>query len=91
MCAIIPVLSASETPSYKVAKFLVPKLSSIMFNEFTVKYYFASAEEIEHKESKPFMGSLDIDSLFTDITLKETINIWTNLLRKNVDVINKNK
>ena len=37
------------------------------------------------------MGSLDIDSLFTDITLKETINIWTNLLRKNVDVINKNK
>ena len=33
------------------------------------------------------MGSLDVDSLFTNITLKETIIICTNLLYKNVDVI----
>ena len=33
------------------------------------------------------MGSLDIDSLFTNIPLKETINICTNMLYKNVDVI----
>ena len=32
------------------------------------------------------MGSLDIDSLFTNIPLKET-NICTNLLYKNVDVV----
>ena len=38
------VLSAIETPSYKLAKFLVPKLSSITFNEFTVKDSFAFAE-----------------------------------------------
>ena len=34
-----------------------------------------------------FMGSLDVDSLFTNIPLKETINICTNLLYNNVDVI----
>ena len=39
-----PILSAIETPSYKLAKFLVPKLSSITFNEFTAKDSFAFAE-----------------------------------------------
>ena len=39
-----PILSAIGTSSYKLAKFLVPKLSSVTFNEFTVKDYFAFAE-----------------------------------------------
>ena len=34
-----------------------------------------------------FMGSLDVDSLFINIPLKETINICTNLLYNKVDVI----
>ena len=82
-----PTLSAIGAPSYKLAKFLVPKLSSITFTEFTVKDSFAFAEEIVHQDGKIFMGSLDVDSLFTNILLKETINICTNLLYKNVDVI----
>ena len=70
-----PILTAIGTPSYKPAKFLVPKLSSITFNEFTVKDSFAFVEEIVHQDSKLFMGSLDVDSLFTNIPLEETINI----------------
>ena len=85
--AFRPILSAIGTPSYKLAKFLVPKLSSITFNEFTVKDSFAFPEEIVHQNGKLFMGSFDVDSPFTNIPLKETINICTNLLRKNVDVI----
>ena len=81
------ILSAIGTPSYKFAKFLVPKLSLITFNEFTVKDLFAFAEEIVHQDSKLFMGSLDADSLFTNIPLEETINICTNLLYNNEDVI----
>ena len=76
-----------RTPSYKLAKFLVPKLSSITFNEFTVKDSFAFAQEIVHQDGKLFMGSLDVDSLFPNIPLKATINICTNLLYKSVDVI----
>ena len=53
-----PILSAIGTPSYKLAKFLVPKLSSITFNEFTVKGSFAFAEEIVHQDSKHYMGFL---------------------------------
>ena len=82
-----PILSAIGTPSYKLAKFLVPKLSSITFTEFTVEDSFAFAEEIVHQDGKHFMGSLDVDPLFTNISLNEAINICTNLLYKNVDII----
>ena len=33
------------------------------------------------------MGSLDVDSLFTNIPFKETTDIFTNFLYNNVDVI----
>ena len=48
-----PILSAIETPSYKLAKFLA--------DEFTIKDSFVFAEEIVHQDSKLFMGSLDVD------------------------------
>ena len=47
----------------------------------------AFAEEIVHLDSKLLIGSLDVDSLFTNIPLEETINICTNLLYNNEDVI----
>ena len=78
---------ATGIPTYKLANFLVPKLSSITFNDFTVKDSFAFAEEIVYQDAKLFMGSLNVDSLFTSMPLKETINICTNLLYNNVDVI----
>ena len=57
-----------------------------MLNEFTVQDSFAFAEEIVHQVGKLFMDSHDVVSLFTNIALKETINVGTNLLY-NVDVI----
>ena len=52
------ILSVIGISSYKLAKFLVHKFSSITFNEFTVKDYFAFSEEIAHQNGKLFMGSL---------------------------------
>ena len=52
-----------------------------------MKDSFDFAEEIVHQDCKRFMDSLDVDSLFTNTPLKETINICTNSLYKNVDVI----
>ena len=68
-----PILLSIGTPSYKLSKFLVPKLSSITFNEFTVKDSFAFVEKTVHQDGKLFMGSLDVDSLFTNIPLRKTI------------------
>ena len=41
-----PILSALNTPTYKLAKFLVPILKPLTTNEFIVKDSFHFAEEI---------------------------------------------
>ena len=41
-----PVLSALNTPTYKLAKFLVPILKPLATNKFTVKDSFHFKEEI---------------------------------------------
>ena len=69
------ILSALNTPS---SKFLVPILKPLSTNEFTVSFHFA--EEIVDQQHDIFMGSLDVDSLFTNIPLGETIEICTNEL-----------
>ena len=70
-------MSAIGTPTYEIAKFLVPMLSSLTINEFTVKGSFSFAKEMVEQDSNFYMGSLDMDSLFTNILLEETINICT--------------
>ena len=76
---------AINTPTYKLAKFLVPILKSLTSNEYTVKDSFAFAEEIVEHDSEFFMGSLDVDSLFTNISLEETIDICNNTLFKDTE------
>ena len=58
-----------------------------MFNEFTMEDSFAFAKEIVHQYDKFLMGRLGVDSLFPNIALEETVNIWTNFLYNNVHVI----
>ena len=46
-----PILSAINTSTYKLAKFLAPILKSLTSNEYTVKDSFAFAEEIVKQDS----------------------------------------
>ena len=57
-----------------IIKFLVPVLSDITQNEFTVKDSFTIVDEILTHNSDLYMASLDIDALFTNIPLDETID-----------------
>ena len=75
-----PILPATGTPTFEIAKFLVPILSCLTINDFTVKDSFSFAKEIVEQDSNFYMGSLDVDSLFTNIPLEETINICTELI-----------
>ena len=68
------ILSAINTPTCKLAKFLVPTLKSLTSSEYMVKESFAFAEEIVEQDSGFFMGSTDVDSLFINIPLEETID-----------------
>ena len=69
------ILSAIKTPSYNIAKHLVPILEPITTNQFTIKNSFGFAKEVIEQDSGLFMASLDVESLFTNIPLEETINI----------------
>ena len=82
-----PIFSAINAPTYKIVKFLVPILKSLTSNEYTVKDSFASAEEIVEQDSEFLMGSLDVDSLFTNIPFEETIDICTYTLFENMEKV----
>ena len=56
-------------------------------NKFTVKDYFNFAEEIIDQQHDLFMGSLDVDSVFTNIPLEKTIEICTNKLFKESETV----
>ena len=70
-----PILSAIGTPTCKLAKFLVPILEPLTTNEYTIKDSFTFAEELQSFYSKLVIASFDIESLFTNIPLQETIDL----------------
>ena len=76
------ILSAIGTPNYKVAKFLLPFLTPLTQNEYTVVDSFHLVEEICKQDPNLYMASLEIGSLFTNITLDETIDICIDSLYK---------
>ena len=70
-----PILSAIGTPTYKLAKFLVPVLEPLTTNAYTIKDSFTFAEELQSFDSKLVMATFDIESFFTNIPLQETIDL----------------
>ena len=77
-----PIFSACGTPAYNLAKFLVPVLAPLTRNEFTVSNSYEFAEEIAklNVNDDVFMASFDVENLFTNIPLYETIDICIRLL-----------
>ena len=80
------------TPTYIIAKFLVPILEPLTTNNYTLKDTFEFSRDILNQNPNLFMASLDVDSLFTNIPLDETINIIIEkLFSENETVHNLNK
>ena len=76
----LPPLRHILSVIYKLAKFLVPILSNITQNEFTVKDSFTFGDEILTRDSHLHMASFNADALFTNIPLDKTIDICINSL-----------
>ena len=77
-----PILSAINTCSYNLSKYLVTKLSPLTVNEYTLKNSYEFVELINSIENanEYVMCSFDIESLFTNIPLHETLDIILRLL-----------
>ena len=78
-----PIMSAIKTLRYNLAKFLVPLLEPITTNIYTVKNSFEFTNEIADQDPGLFMVSLDVESLFTNIPLEETISMCCDSLFSN--------
>ena len=78
---IRPIISAVNTYNYELAKYLVEILSPLVNNEFTVRdtYEFVNKASNLNPEIDRFMASFDVDSLFTNVPTKETIDLILDL------------
>ena len=82
-----PILSAINTGIYNWENFFVPLFKPFTSNNYTVKDSFDFAKDITQPSSKLFMDSLDVDSLSTNVSLDETIEICFNELFKSSQTV----
>jgi hypothetical protein len=80
-----PIFSACNTPSFNLAKFLVPILSPHTQNQYTTENSHMFSNEIStiKNANTLFMASFDVENLFTNIPVRETIDICLGLLFTN--------
>ena len=72
-----PILAVFNTPSFMLAKFLVPTLSSLTTNEFTCKNSYQFSKDISTLNGSDILHitPFDIENLCKNIPLVETIDI----------------
>jgi len=77
-----PIFASYRTPSYNLSKYLVPILNPLTHNQYTVLNSDKFVDELVSVPSadKFFMVSFDIESLFTNIPIDETISICLDKL-----------
>ena len=68
---------------------MVPVLCVITQNEVTVKDSFTFVDEVLTQNIDLYMASLDVDALFTNIPLDETIDICIKKLFKTLNTLGK--
>ncbi|XP_058941979.2 uncharacterized protein [Pocillopora verrucosa] len=75
--AVRPILSATNTYNYSLAKWLDDKLKPLSCNQYTMTDTFRFADEVRGFEIKngKILVSYDVTSLFTNVPLEETIQI----------------
>ena len=70
-----PILSATGTYNYALAKWLDEKLKPLSVNRYTISDTLSFAEEIQNLviDENDILVSFDVTSLFTNVPLQETI------------------
>ena len=72
-----PIISQIGSPTYHIAKFLLKFVQPFSTNKYTVRDTFHFVSLLDGKDHRLVMASLDVESLFTNIPLNETIEIVT--------------
>jgi hypothetical protein len=77
-----PILSAVTCHNYKLAKYLVPLLSPLTLSDNNISDVFQFTKSIQERVdcSPTLMVSLDVENLFTNVPVLETVDIILNKL-----------
>ena len=86
-CEQLAQVSTNHLDDFTTNTQTIPFIEPITTNEYTVKDSFSFAKEVVNFDSKLFMSSLDVTSLFTNIPLNETTNIICDELFKDKELI----
>ena len=75
--AMRPILSATSTYNFALARWLDDKLKPLPINSYTISDTFSFADEIRNLSlnESDILVSYDVSSLFTNVPLQETIEI----------------
>ena len=82
-----PIMAAYNLPNYRLAKCLVPLLAPLTTNSYSIKNSFEFANFITTQCPNQYLVSFDVESLFTNIPIYETIDIILDKLFPNDDTI----
>ena len=74
-----PILSAIGTLAYKLPKSCDKLLKPVTTNEHTIKDLFSIPKEVEKINFNFIMASFDVKSLFTNVSLGETIALLSRI------------
>ena len=80
-----PILSSTNTPNYKLSKFLIPHISHLSKNQYSLnnsKEFFEHVSNLDLPETS-VMASFDVESLYTNIPITETIEIISDAIYEN--------
>ena len=76
-----PIVSSIGTFNYNLARFLCDLRSPLVPNDYSCKDTFSFVSQIKNENLfKKFLVSYEVTSLFTNISLQETIDIAINLI-----------
>ena len=83
------IVSSIGTFNYYLARFLCDLLSPLSPNDYSYKDTFSFVSQIKNANlSKRFLVSYDVASLFTNISLHETIDTAVNLILNHIPNLN---
>ena len=87
-CPFRPIISSCKSTNYNLAKYLNVKLSKLIQDEHSIKNSYNCSNLLAgfNNVDQYVLSSFDVESLFTNIPLDETINICLNKLFLNSDV-----
>ena len=74
------IVSSIGAYNYNLAKYLSSLIAPLLHSKYSVKDSFSFVEELRSFDFNKFLISFDVESLFTNIPLNETIDIAINLI-----------